>query len=169
MRTEGPAPNADAEDASLVQIVAADFAHSANCTDGLGPSGMIVDMRTSENFVSDAWVQNRMDPDLWAKAQPLMPRLRERNAVEQRADWRIPRGNDLIQMDIDAYQPWMHGDLARQARCAATFMLPAIAADGHRALVALRLHFDHGAIAFYTLHRDAGAWLIDGCSYYPFI
>jgi hypothetical protein len=170
-RIEEPAPKADAEDALLVRVVATDFAQSANCNDGFAPSGMIVGTSTasSKGLVSDEWLRHFMEPLTWTRVQPLMPRLRERNAGSQRIDWAIPHQGALIAKDLTGLGILGYYQLMEHARCAATFLLPAISADGLTALVGFRVHSEHGAVAFYLLHRDGDEWRIEDHAYFAFI
>ncbi|HVT31681.1 MAG TPA: hypothetical protein VHE32_03490 [Rhodanobacteraceae bacterium] len=170
-RIETPAPKADPEDALLVRVVAADFAHSASCNDGFAQSGMVVNTSTtsSEGMVSDVWLRRYMEPDTWVRAQPLLPRLRELNINATRIDWSIPREGDLIAKDLTGLGILDYLDLMKHVRCAATFLLPAISTDGLTALVGFFLISEHGAVAFYTLHRDRGEWWIEDRVYVAFM
>jgi hypothetical protein len=170
-RVETPAPKADPKDALLVRVVAADFAHSANCNDGFAPSGMIVGTSTasSEGLVSDEWLRHFMEPLTWARVQPLLPRLRELNANATHIDWSIPHEGDLIARDLTGLVMLDYYDLMKHVRCAATFLLPAISVDGLTALVGFYLHSEHGAVAFYMLHRDGDEWQIEDRAYFAFM
>jgi hypothetical protein len=170
-RIEEPVLKADPEDASLVRVVATDFAHSANCNDGFAPSGMIVATSTasSKGLVSDEWLRHSIEPFTWTRMRPLMSRLRERNADARRIDWVIPHEGDLIAEDLGTLDLLGYYDLMERARCAATFLLPAISDDGLTALVGFHLHSEHGAVAFYMLHRDGSEWRIEDRAYFAFL
>jgi len=159
-------------DTALIELVAKDFANSADCSDGLGKAGMIVNSyaASARGMVSDEWLHSRMDPEVWAKARSLTSRLRERNTSWQRMDWSFPAAQDIQVEDLSNVRGYLaYIDISKNVRCVTSFLLPAISTDGNEALVALKIYSDHGAIAFYVLRRERGEWQIDSHAFFAFI
>ena len=160
------------EQSALVSIVAEDFASNPDCDYGTGSSGIVVDSRvvSSRGMVSDEWLAEKFEPEVWAQVAPLAKTLRDSNPADHLVDWGFEERFGPAIRDLASLQSREVERLASTVRCFATFMLPAVSLNGENALVGFYVGpSPHGAVAFYALKRDASGWRVAARSFVHFL
>lgn len=156
----------------IMSLVAQDFAKNPDCDYGSGESGILVNSKvvSSKGLVSDEWLAHKLEPEVWSQIAPLSQLLRSANSTAQLVDWGVLDRPGLVVRDLSSLDMREADLLASQVRCFATFMLPAISADGDEALSAFYVGpSPHGAVAFYVLRRGAAGWSIATRSFFHFL
>jgi hypothetical protein len=157
------APLVSTERRALISIVAEDFASNPDCAYGTGSSGIVVDSTvvSSRGMVSDVWLAEKFEPEIWAQVAPLARMLRDSNPSNHLVDWGLEERSGLAVRDLSSLESREVERLASTVRCFATFMLPAVSLNGEDALVGFYVGpSPHGAVAFYALKRDASGWRV---------
>jgi hypothetical protein len=170
IEVEPPLLQLTEEEMRAVELAATDFAHGPECN-GPSSTGMLVSPFTgsARGLLSDEGFAYRLEADVWSAAKPLIPRLREINVGESRAQWTFADASDVR---ISQHWPQTYKEavgFGNDARCAATLLRPALSSDGMQALVVLRVVSPHGDFAIYNLRREGSAWRIESHAYIDFL
>jgi hypothetical protein len=156
--------SADPEDTAIVEAATIDFMRSADCNEGSDSSGTIVEAKVLLPSVVFSWLRlSELSPDLWGEdLQEGLPNLRNRENPDAPVDWHFNDPSTIRDVVL-------HGilsDAAKRAsalgKCATTFALPGLYANGQRATVVFEVWPEyHGNFVISSLRLIDGIWRVE--------